>query len=200
MQARSVASLSRFPRVHFTWHRVDLGKLSVSESPAGAGSLHSAGHSGAFVGGKCIPQAKDGLPAPSKASCHSGCSCYRFSMPPAITAEQFELLSDDPRRESVTDELRQWWQASREMKGLLTQNQAALILGVQTGQIGNWIRRGRLSSRVVAGVRMVGGGEVAALLQERQNEIRKSGGRGVKAPSLSALADAAWTDLGMDEI
>lgn len=121
-------------------------------------------------------------------------------MPSAVTAEQFELVTDDPRRDSISDELRQWWKASREMRGLLTQSQAALILGVQTGQIGSWVSRGRLSSRVVAGVRMVGGAEVAALLQERNREIRCSGGRGVKAPSLASLADAAWEDMGMDEI
>lgn len=121
-------------------------------------------------------------------------------MPSAVTAEQFELVTDDPRRDSISDELRQWWQASREMRGLLTQTQAALILGVQTGQIASWIKRGRLSSRMVAGVRMVGGGEVTALLHERNQEIRCAGGRGVKAPSLSSLADAAWEDMRMDEI
>jgi len=121
-------------------------------------------------------------------------------MPSAVTPEQFELVTDDPRRESITDELRQWWKASREMRGLLTQSQAALILGVQTGQVGSWIRRGRLTARVVAGVRMVGGAEVTALLHERNQEIRCAGGRGVKAPSLSSLADAAWEDMGMDEI
>jgi hypothetical protein len=121
-------------------------------------------------------------------------------MPPAVTAEQFELVTDDPRRDSISDELRQWWKASREMRGLLTQSQAALILGVNTGQIGVWIRRGRLSARVVAGVRMVGGAEITALLHERNHDIRRTGGRGVKAPSLSSLADAAWDDMGMDEI
>jgi len=121
-------------------------------------------------------------------------------MPSAITAEQFELVSDDPRRESISDELRQWWQASREMRGLLTQSQAALILGVSGGQVGVWVKRGRLSSRVVAGVRMVGGAEVTALLHERNAEVRCAGGRGIKAPSLASLADAAWEDMGMDEI
>jgi len=140
-------------------------------------------------------------PCPLKSLLPKACvSANASSMPSAVTAEQFELVTDDPRRESVSDELRQWWKASREMRGLLTQSQAALILGVQTGQICSWVSRGRLSSRVVAGVRMVGGAEVAALLQERNQQIRCSGGRGIKAPSLSSLADAAWEDMGMDEI
>lgn len=118
-------------------------------------------------------------------------------MSSTITAEQAELISDDPRSEASTstDSLREFFIAQREMRGLLTQAQAALILGVHRGQIGSWVVRGRLSSRVVAGVRMVGGGEVAALLRERQVEIRSSGGRGIKAPSLTELVDAAMDDI-----
>lgn len=114
-----------------------------------------------------------------------------------ITAEQAELISDDPRCElaSAASDFRLWYQAQKEMRGLLTQAQAALLLGVSRGQVGVWVQRGRLSSRVVAGVRMVGGGEVAALLKERQTEIRSAGGRGVKAPSLASLIDAAWEDM-----
>jgi hypothetical protein len=124
-------------------------------------------------------------------------------MSASVTAQQFDLISDDPRREShpgMFAEFAEFYRASRELRGLLTQAQAAKILGVQRGQIGSWITRGRLSSRFVADVRMVSAGEVLALYKERQEEIRKSGGRGVKAPSLSELAQAAWEDMDMDNI
>jgi len=120
---------------------------------------------------------------------------------PFVAAQQFELISDDPRCEdSLVSELREFWKATREMHGVLTQTQAARILGVSAGQVGVWMQRGRLTVRVVAGARMVGGAEVAALLRERQSEIRASGGRGIKAPSLAELSAAAWQDLKMDEI
>lgn len=114
---------------------------------------------------------------------------------------QFDLITDDPRSDvTLTDELREWWQASKELKGLLVPAQAARILGVTRGQMGTWIQRGRITSRVVCGIRMVSGGEVAALLKERKEKVRSSGGRGVKAPSLSGLVADAWEDMGMDDI
>jgi len=114
-----------------------------------------------------------------------------------ITAEQADLITDDPRCEASVgvSDLREYWNATRDLHGLITQSQAARILGVQSGQIGNWTSRGRLSSRVVAGVRMVSAGEVAALLKERQTEIRRAGGRGVKAPSLAGLVEDAMKDM-----
>jgi predicted GNAT superfamily acetyltransferase len=113
-----------------------------------------------------------------------------------LTAEQAELISDDPRRKASSSPfaaLADFFRASREMHGLLTQAQAALLLGVSPGQVGSWVKRGRLSSHVVGGVRMVGGGEVAALLKERQSEL-PVGGRGHKAPSLSELVAASMAE------
>ena len=113
-----------------------------------------------------------------------------------VTAEQFDLISDDPRAElSSIAELRQFWKASREMGGLLTQAQAAKILDVPRGSIGTWIQRGKLKSFEVAGVNMVGGLEITALLRQRKTEALCVGGRGLKPASLSDMVSAAWEDL-----
>lgn len=115
----------------------------------------------------------------------------------AVTAEQFDLITDDPRREEypgMMAEISQFYQASRELGGLLGQSQAARILEVNQGMITKWINKGRLQSRVVAGVRMVSGAEVKALYLERANGERLKGGRGNKAPTLVELTNLAWQD------
>lgn len=122
-----------------------------------------------------------------------------MSSPAAV--QQFDLITDDPRVDSepgLIAELSEYLRAARDLRGLMTQSQAKRILQVPSGQISTWITRGRLSSRMVVGVRMVSAAEVVALLKERQHEIRKSGGRGVKAPSLAELAQAAWEDMAQD--
>lgn len=116
-------------------------------------------------------------------------------------AQQYDLITDDPRVDSDSSflaELGEYLRAARELRGLMTQSQAKRILQVPSGQISTWITRGRLSSRMVVGVRMVSAAEVVALHKERQHEIRKSGGRGIKAPSLAELAQAAWEDMAQD--
>ena len=113
-------------------------------------------------------------------------------------AAQAELITDDPRCDgSFADDLREWkrfLQLSREHGGLLTSGQAAKLLDVSTGQVGVWCSRGRLTSFLILGARMVAAPEVLLLRQERDLEIRQSGGRGIKAPSLAALALAAYED------
>ena len=92
-------------------------------------------------------------------------------------------------------DVREFIQATKELHGLLTPGQACKILDVSTGQMSVWTRRGRISSKMILGVRMVSAGEVMALLRERNQEAVRAGGRGVKAPSLSALAASAWEDI-----
>jgi hypothetical protein len=112
------------------------------------------------------------------------------------TAEQFDLISDDPRRESgIFDELLDFVRASKEHRGLITMTQAARLLGVTAGQVSVWVSRGRLSIVTMMGVKMVSAGETLALMNERRaGEVRK-GGRGNKAPDLADFASAAWDDL-----
>jgi hypothetical protein len=122
---------------------------------------------------------------------------YVFRMP-VVTAEQFDLITDDPRREGyqgLLAELREFHAATQELGGLLTQGQAAKILNVSASQVGVWTSRGRLRSRCVAGVRMVAAGEVTALLRERMAGVVHPVGRGHKAPSLADVAKAAWADV-----
>ena len=118
-------------------------------------------------------------------------------MSAAIT-NQPELISDDPRREptqaGILAELQDFFRISKELRGLLTQSQAAKMLGVAHGSISSLVVRGRLSSAMVAGVRMVSAAEILALHKERSAEDRALGGRGLKVPSLSTLVEAAWQD------
>lgn len=109
---------------------------------------------------------------------------------------QAELISDDPRCEvsqGVMADVREFVQASREFHGLLTPGQACKILDVSSGQMSVWLRRGRLRSKVVLGVRMVSAGEVMALHKQRTQEGVRVGGR--KAASLADVAAAAWEDI-----
>lgn len=113
-------------------------------------------------------------------------------------AAQAELISDDPRCEpaqGIMADVREFIQASKDFHGLLTPGQACKILDVSPGQMSVWLRRERLRSKVVLGVRMVSAGEVMALHKERSSEVRSVGGRGHKAASLSELAAAAWDDI-----
>jgi hypothetical protein len=117
----------------------------------------------------------------------------------SAVAIQTELISDDPRRESessgVVADLRDFIRASRELGGLLTTGQAANILGVPPGSVRTWVMRGRLTSRQILGVQMVGAPEVLALRRQRASEGVATGGRGIKAPSLRAMAEEAWRDI-----
>lgn len=117
----------------------------------------------------------------------------------SAAAVQPELINDDPRCETskgVIGEVRAFVDASREMSGLLTCGQAAKILGVSSGNVSTWVARGRLRARCVLGVKMVSGGDVLAFYKERTEQgIRRSGGRGVKAPTFVDLAKAAWEDI-----
>jgi len=115
-----------------------------------------------------------------------------------VAASQADMFPDLPAGDStcgVFAELREFWRASQELGGLLTQTQAARILDVPTGQLCTWVRRGRLTSREVAGVRMVSALEVLVLRRERDAKDRHVGGRALKAPSLAELAAAARADM-----
>jgi len=123
---------------------------------------------------------------------------HAITSPVAVSAARPELISDDPRRApSFADdlaELQTYFDLTREHGELLTSSQAALILGVTTGQIATWRARGRITSFLVLGVPMVPASEVAALYRERAASISHRGGRGVKAPSLAALVRAGYRD------
>jgi hypothetical protein len=113
-------------------------------------------------------------------------------------AAQAELISDDPRVEpsqGVMSDVREFIQATRDLHGLLTPGQACKILNLSTGQMSVWTRRGRISSKVILGVRMVSAGEVMALLRERNAEEIKAGRRPLGSPSLSDLASSAWEEI-----
>lgn len=115
----------------------------------------------------------------------------------SVTAAQFDLITDDPRTEfpGIRAGILEFIHASKEMGGLLTMTQAAKILDVTSGQISVWASRGRIRSRVVLEVKMVAASDVIALHKERTQEGLRTGGRGMKAPSLADMAKAAWDDL-----
>jgi hypothetical protein len=117
----------------------------------------------------------------------------------AANATQFDLISDDPRCEpekgGLAAEFHEFVQAQRELGGLLTPKQAARILGVGVNHMTCWQARGRITSRVVLGVRMVSGAEVLALYRQRLKEGVKIGRPVRGTPSLVDLAKEARSDL-----
>lgn len=115
----------------------------------------------------------------------------------SVGSAQFELFTDDPRIErkgGIIAEFRQFYRASQEMRGLLTTGQASKVLGVNSGMVSQWVAKGRLSSVVIADVKMVSAAEVLALYRERAEEGCYVGGRGHKAPSLRDMAESAYRD------
>ena len=115
-----------------------------------------------------------------------------------LTAEQFELITSDPRAEkvfSVMDEWRKFRELSKQEGGLITAGAAGKFLGVPTGQVNSWMSRGRLSVFELQDVKFLSGREVMALYKEREVEGPRTGGRGKKAPSLAEVVRAAAEDM-----
>lgn len=109
-------------------------------------------------------------------------------------SNQSDLITGDPRREvrkTALAEIRDYIRASREQGGLITQGQAARLLEVSGGQVGVWLRRGRLTSFDVAGLKMVSAAEIMVLMKDRQAGRIPGPGRGLKAPSLSDFVSDA---------
>lgn len=118
----------------------------------------------------------------------------------ASTAQQFDLITDDPRCEEKGPRAIQEWKRFRALQkehgNLLTGGQAARILGVPASQVSSWVSRQRFTSFLVMGARMIPAAEVIALYKERTEEgIRTGSGQGSKAPSLAEMARLMWNDL-----
>lgn len=115
----------------------------------------------------------------------------------SVAITQYDLITDDPRVEfvGVRAGIHEFIQSSKDLGGLLTPTQAAKILDVTSGQISVWAARGRIRSKVVLDVKMVSASDVLALHKERTEEGIRTGGRGMKAPSLADMAKAAWNDI-----
>lgn len=110
----------------------------------------------------------------------------------ASTAEQVELITDDPRVDAgevgPLELLRQWRKANAEHpNGLLARPLAAEILGVSTAQISSWVGRGRLTDICIGPCKLLCADEVIALRKERMEEGLSVGGRGKKLPSMSEV-------------
>lgn len=118
----------------------------------------------------------------------------------AATAEQFDLITDDPRCEDTLGnpfkEFKRFRELQKEHGNLLTISQAARILDVTSSQVSVWVSRQRFTSYTCLGAKMIPAIEVIALYKERAEEgIRTGAGRGVKAPSLAEMAKLMWNDL-----
>lgn len=108
------------------------------------------------------------------------------------TAEQFELIEDDPRIECTgMDMIRQWRAARKEHGELVARGFAAQILGVSSGQVAVWCTRGRLSDIVIGSIKAVALDEVVALRKERMENELSVGGYGKKMPSMAEVVRAS---------
>lgn len=113
-------------------------------------------------------------------------------MSKACTAEQFELISDDPRVDESDvgplELIRQWRKAHADHPGgLVTRPFAAELLGISTSQIGVWTLSGRLTDVVIGPARMLPVDEVMAMWRERREQGLSVGGRGKKLPSMAEV-------------
>ena len=121
-------------------------------------------------------------------------------MPLAATAEQFELITDDPRADveelGPIALLSQFRAAQAEHGELIARPLAAAILGVSAQQVGYWCLKGRLTNIEIGPVKMVSGSEVQALYQERLENDLPVGGRGKKLPSMAEQIQLGSQILG----
>lgn len=111
------------------------------------------------------------------------------------TAEQFELIEDDPR--SAAEDIgplqliRDFRAAQRKHGDLISRPLAGAILGISTAHLSSLCGRGRLTAIDIGPTHFLAVSEVMALYRERQGELPK-GGRGHKLPSLAQVVrDAA---------
>lgn len=127
------------------------------------------------------------------------CQLKRYPFPVRAAAQQFDLITDDARREAdgpgAISEFKRFRALQKEHGNLLTVSQAARILDVSSSQVSAWVGRQRFTSFTCIGAKMIPAAEVIALYRERTNEGIRSGGRNSKAPSLAEMAKLMWTDL-----
>lgn len=120
------------------------------------------------------------------------------------TAEQFDLITDDPRVDdsgpNAIKEFKRFRALQKEHGNLLTVSQAARILEVSSGQVSVWVSRQRFTSFVCLGATMIPAAEVVALYKERTEQGIRVGGRNAKAPSLAELAKLMWQDLDTGDL
>lgn len=109
-------------------------------------------------------------------------------MPRASSAKRSPLASSPEVREFVA--------AYRDCGGLMTVSQAARLLGVHAGCVSGHTRSGRLSSRVVLGLKMIPASEVFAFYREKVAGNVSPGRypKGVVVPTAAEGADAAWNE------
>jgi hypothetical protein len=116
-------------------------------------------------------------------------------MADAATIDQLELVTDDPRKESVEigpiQLIRQFRAAQKKYGELISRPLAAVILGVSTTQICVWCQKGRLSPINIGPVHFVALSEVTALYEERTSGDLPVGGRGKKLPTMAEVVRLA---------
>lgn len=115
-----------------------------------------------------------------------------LEMASASTAEQFELISDDPRVDDADlgplQLIRAWRKANADHPGgLIARPLAAEILGISTAHISSLVGRGRFTDVAIGPCKLLPVDEVMALWRERRDEGLSVGGRGKKLPSMAEV-------------
>jgi len=120
------------------------------------------------------------------------------------TAQQFDLITDDPRLDesgpNAIKEFKRFRALQKEHGNLLTVSQAARILEVSSSQVSVWVARQRFTSFLCLGATMIPASEVFALFKERTEQGIRVGGRNSKAPSLAEMARLMWQDLDTGDL
>ena len=112
-------------------------------------------------------------------------------MDASITADQFEMLLNDPRIESadtsVKEELMQFIEATKKHGGLLSPRQVAAIANVSYPTIFRHIKAGRFTTYTFVDATMLPLDEVREYIKARNEDLLAKGGRGLKSPKFADL-------------
>lgn len=111
-------------------------------------------------------------------------------MSEAVTADQLDLITDDPRREAKKSPLailRELTHARETYGELITPTLAARVLDVSRQHLDTWMRRGRLTRVEIGQCVFVPAQEIEVLYEERRTgEVTKIPGQ-KKLPSLAEV-------------
>lgn len=116
---------------------------------------------------------------------------YSLHVDAAITADQFEMLLNDPRLEStepsIKEDILAFKNATAKHGGLLGFRQVATIANVNPSTITRHVNAGRFTVYELVGMKLLPLDEVMTYLKLRNEELLSKGGGGLKSPKFKDL-------------
>jgi len=113
-------------------------------------------------------------------------------MATSVTADQLELIKDDPRKEASDlgplEMIRKVKEAREEHGELISHPMACEILGISSGTLSTYLSRGKLTRIDIGPMKLLSGREIEAFYNERKSGVKYPSGRGHKRPTLAEVA------------